>query len=217
LLASFPSYFGESDVQIELLQIEIKKINDARLHIDSLRGSNLGSIPNDTLCNEDAPLEEAVAWVLEQSGSKSDNNEADFLRLISGYVHGDQDLTDQHVLDEIHDGLVPQMRMNFRHIVPLANTLSSVSGSILFQFHLQRLHKEPVNAEVLGEHLFAGIVGYHPYPDGNGRTARAVYAIDKLRKQAFQPLSLIREHVLSGLPPNNPDDARTFLPAVPLQ
>jgi hypothetical protein len=200
LMASFPEIYFEPDVQKELLLIEVDRINRCRLHIDGLRDCDLSSIANDSSIDEGTPLENAVAWILKNSNSESANNTVDFFQIITSYVQGNQDLTDHRIVDEIHARLVPQMDWESRHIIPNVRTLTPVSGKKMFDIHLQKLRAEPVDADDLEDHLFAGIIGYHPYPDGNGRTARAVYAIGKLRKQAFQPLSIPREDALSGLP-----------------
>ncbi|RXZ38317.1 hypothetical protein D9O50_01870 [Oxalobacteraceae bacterium CAVE-383] len=201
LMASFPSHYANApDVQKELLLIEVRKINAARLHIDGLRDKDLHSIPNDPIAHDcQSPLKDAVEWILSESNSKQHNNAAEFLQVISNYVNGAQSLTERHAIDELHAKLVPKMNMDSRHIHPGAPTLSNVSGEKLFNRHLQKLRAKQVNPDDLAEHLFAGIVGYHPYADGNGRTGRAVYAILKLRAGAFQRLSEMREYALSGL------------------
>ncbi|MDT3621042.1 Fic family protein [Cronobacter malonaticus] len=47
--------------------------------------------------------------------------------------------------------------------------------------------------------LFAWITGWHPFPDGNGRTARAAYAITSIRNRTWRPLTKSDEDRLSGL------------------
>ncbi|MEN5315374.1 hypothetical protein [Pseudomonas koreensis] len=54
-----------------------------------------------------------------------------------------------------------------------------------------------------GEALFGAIVRYHPFGDGNGRTARTLYALAQLNKQesSFKALTPLAEDMLSSLPP----------------
>jgi hypothetical protein len=54
-----------------------------------------------------------------------------------------------------------------------------------------------------GEALFGALVRYHPYGDGNGRTARTLYALAQLNKQeaTFKALTPLAEDMLSGLTP----------------
>ncbi|WP_426406308.1 Fic family protein [Cronobacter dublinensis subsp. lactaridi LMG 23825] len=47
--------------------------------------------------------------------------------------------------------------------------------------------------------LYAWITGWHPFPDGNGRTARAAYAITAIRNGTWRPLTKADEDRLSGL------------------
>jgi hypothetical protein len=199
LMRSFPDHYNASDVQRELLMLEVDRINRIRLHINGLRGKELNSIKNAPTATGMTPLEDAVAWIRGASASTSANSEIDFFGVLKPYISGAQDLTDLAVTDEIHRQLVPRMAMKTRHIMACAPTLSCASARPLFEMHLRKLRTEPVSPEVLGEHLFAGLIGYHPYPDGNGRTGRALYAIDKLRKRAFQRMTIEREDALCGL------------------
>ena len=51
----------------------------------------------------------------------------------------------------------------------------------------------------IGKQLFAGVIGYHGFVDGNGRMGRALFAISELRKDQFIPLALSAEDALHGL------------------
>jgi hypothetical protein len=199
LMTSFPDHYDASDVQRELLLMEVDRINRIRLHINGLRDKELDSIENAPAATGMTPFGDAVAWIQGSSASVTSDSNIDFFGVLEPYVSGCQDLADPAVIDEIHRQLVPRMAMETRHIVACAPTLSCASARPLFEMHLRKLHAEPVSPEALGEHLFAGLIGYHPYPDGNGRAGRALYAIDKLRKQSFQRPTTEREDALCGL------------------
>jgi hypothetical protein len=47
--------------------------------------------------------------------------------------------------------------------------------------------------------MLGAFLGYHSFVDGNGRTARAIYAITELRANRFNALPLPVENALSGL------------------
>jgi prophage maintenance system killer protein len=86
----------------------------------------------------------------------------------------------------------------------IRSALSQNRQADLLDIHtIDSLHSavyQPAAGQVeAGEALFAAIVRYHPYGDGNGRTARTLYALAQLNKQesSFKALTTHAEHMLS--------------------
>ncbi|MBV4457950.1 hypothetical protein KVG96_08335 [Pseudomonas sp. COR58] len=147
---------------------------------------------NPTGLTDDA--DRATAWILNASNSKG-NEFATLKALLREYSGNGLVLNDPAVVRELHKRLVPT--------VPALRTPnletgypSSISGSIMLDQHLPKLD---AGHEHLGKQLYGAVTGFHAFTDGNGRTARALYAVHELRANRFRPLAPASEGALSGL------------------
>jgi fido (protein-threonine AMPylation protein) len=136
----------------------------------------------------------AAAWILKASSSR---NEVDNIRtLLREFSGNGKSLTDPAVYKELHRRLVPQATDALRSPTAQARYPSNVSGAAMLEQHLAALDSAH---EHFGKQMLGAFLGYHSFVDGNGRTARAIYAITELRANRFNALPLPVENALSGL------------------
>ncbi|WP_139831478.1 MULTISPECIES: hypothetical protein [unclassified Pseudomonas] len=147
---------------------------------------------NPTGLTDDA--DRATAWILNASSSKG-NEFATLKALLLEYSGNGLALSDPAVVRELHKRLVPTVPA-LRTPKPETGYPSSISGSIMLDRHLPRLD---AGHEHFGKQLYGAVTGFHAFTDGNGRTARALYAIHELRANRFSPLAPASEGALSGL------------------
>ena len=116
--------------------------------------------------------------------------------MLQEYSANNLPLTSPSVYNELHRRIAPEVTGNFRSPTAEARYRSNVSGAALLEKHLGTL--DPGN-DHFGKQMLGAFLGYHSFVDGNGRTARTIYAIAELRKGRFNPLSVATESALSGL------------------
>lgn len=187
-----------------LLQIEVKNLQAARQHQQALLTQNLGqgvfagtldeSFFNPTGFTDN--VDRAAAWILKASTSGG-NEWNNFTALLKEYSKGSQDLTDSSVLKQLHRQLVPNLTRDYRGPAISGGSLpSSIGGAAVLEKHLTTLDNQDPQ---LGKKLFAAVVGFHGFTDGNGRMGRLLYALSELREGRFSPLDLPVENALHGI------------------
>ncbi|CAJ1855454.1 VopS family T3SS effector adenosine monophosphate-protein transferase [Aeromonas veronii] len=187
-----------------LLQIEVKNLQAARQHQQALLTQNLGqgvfagtldeSFFNPTGFTDN--VDRAAAWILKASTSGG-NEWNNFTALLKEYSKGSQDLTDSSVLKQLHRQLVPNLTRDYRGPAISGGSLpSSIGGAAVLEKHLTTLDNQDPQ---LGKKLFAAVVGFHGFTDGNGRMGRLLYALSELREGRFSPLDLPAENALHGI------------------
>ncbi|HHQ4708953.1 TPA: VopS family T3SS effector adenosine monophosphate-protein transferase [Aeromonas veronii] len=187
-----------------LLQIEVKNLQAARQHQQALLTQNLGqgvfagtldeSFYNPTGFTDN--VDRAAAWILKASTSGG-NEWNNFTALLKEYSKGSQDLTDSSVLKQLHRQLVPNLIRDYRGPAISGGSLpSSIGGAAVLEKHLTTLDNQDPQ---LGKKLFAAVVGFHGFTDGNGRMGRLLYALSELREGRFSPLDLPAENALHGI------------------
>ncbi|MBT2375395.1 hypothetical protein [Pseudomonas fluorescens] len=163
------------------------------------------SVPLELTVMPGKPEEAAAAWVLSNSTSGSTPSKQ-VLEILHKFKHAD--LLDLDVIDEIRKAayLPPagQPIRNFR----LSSSPTFMGSDIAregYKGFLQQLKVSKVKPEDWGEHLFAGTIKFHPYGDGNGRTARLLYALSQLKNETsvFTALTKSGEDILLNLNPNH--------------
>jgi hypothetical protein len=186
----------------DLLEVEYKNLTAMNQHQKTLLASDLGKAPysgflDDVSFNPDRltdNADRAAAWILKASSSR---NEVDNIRtLLREFSGNGKSLTDPAVYKELHRRLVPEATDALRSPTAQARYPSNVSGAAMLEKHLAVLDSAH---EYFGKQMLGAFLGYHSFIDGNGRTARAIYAIAELRTNRFNALPLPVENALSGL------------------
>jgi hypothetical protein len=193
---NLPEIFGHT------LQVEYKNLTAMRTHQNALISKDLGKTPYNGVLDELAfnptgltgDSERATAWILKASSSR---NEADTIKnLLREYSGNTKSLAEPSVYNELHRRIAPGPPGPFRSPTAQARYPSNVSGAALLEKHVATL--DPAS-EDFAKQMLGAFLGYHSFVDGNGRTARAIYAITELRKGRFNALSPASENALSGL------------------
>lgn len=184
------------------LQVEYKNLTAMRAHQQTILTGDLSKAPFNGIADElsfnptglTAPIDRATAWLLTASTSR---NELDTVRnLLVEYSANAKPLNDPAVYTELHRRIAPADPGGLRSPTAQARYPSNVSGAALLEKHMAQL--DPQHPD-FARQMLAAMLGYHSFVDGNGRTARAIYAIDQLRKGRFEALSHLSENALSGL------------------
>lgn len=184
------------------LKVEYKNLAAMQDHQRTLLSHDLGKRPYHGIADEARfnprgltdNTERAAEWILKTSNSQ---NEADTIRqVLKEYSANNKPLTDPAVYKALHRRIAPNAIDAYRSPRMEVRYPSNISGAALLEKHLASL--DPAH-EDLAKHLFGSFLGYHAFSDGNGRTARAVYAITELRKGRFTALDRAAEDALSGL------------------
>ncbi|WP_085667813.1 MULTISPECIES: hypothetical protein [unclassified Pseudomonas] len=184
------------------LTIEYKNLQFMHNHQRTLLTTDLGKAPFDSLLDElkfnPAGLtdntDRAAAWIVHASSSRNDVDRVKDLLL--EFSRNNKPLNDPAVYAELHKRIAPKDAGGLRSPTGEARYPSNVSGAALLEQHAKAL--DPAG-EHFSRQMLGAMLGYHSFVDGNGRTARAVYAIAELRKNRFHPLGKAAEDALSGL------------------
>ncbi|MFJ7792954.1 hypothetical protein [Pseudomonas sp. NPDC096950] len=186
----------------DTLKVENRNLAAMNQHQAIVRASDLGKAPYGGVLAEMSfnsggltdNVERATAWILKASNSR---NDADTISaLLREFSRNGQPLTDPAVYQALHRRLVPEPTNALRSPTAEARYPSNVSGAAMLEKHLATL--DPAH-EHFGKQMLGSFLGYHSFVDGNGRTARAIYAITELRANRFNALPISAENALSGL------------------
>ncbi|TMU79697.1 hypothetical protein FGA82_11725 [Pseudomonas fluorescens] len=187
------------------LQSDLTRLSAANSHIHGFLDAP-ASVPRQSLSGE--PELAAANWITGSSRSAPDPASVNALqgriRNVLSQNH-QTDLMDIHAIDRLHavvyQPAVGQVERVFRSSSdPLF--MGSDVGRAGFVKALDAIKIKVQAGQVdAGEALFGAIVRYHPYGDGNGRTARTIYALAQLNKQesSFKALTPLAEDMLSGI------------------
>ncbi|NHB96018.1 VopS family T3SS effector adenosine monophosphate-protein transferase [Photorhabdus stackebrandtii] len=199
-----PSASGAVASLEPILMMEEKNLLAAQRHQEAIKGQDLNQgIYAETLSEDfynpgklTDDVDRAAAWILKASTSGG-NEWSNFTALLKEYTHNGKDLTDSQNLKELHHRLVPNIERDYRGPAISGGSLpSSIGGAALLARHLEILDKEDPQ---IGKQLFAAVVGFHGFTDGNGRMGRLLYALTELRAGQFTPLSVTTENALHGI------------------
>jgi hypothetical protein len=136
-------------------------------------------------------IDRAVAWIMNASNSKLENDFNQIKEIILKNI--DSDLTNFNIISEINKNF---NKKENRGIFPGEKIPSSFSGKILTEIMLKKLSKSDEN---IGKKLFGIVVGCHGFSDGNGRTGRILFAINELKNKRFNPMSFSTENHIHNL------------------
>ncbi|TDB63208.1 VopS family T3SS effector adenosine monophosphate-protein transferase [Photorhabdus khanii] len=199
-----PSASGAVASLEPILMMEEKNLLAAQQHQEAIKGQDLNQGIYAKTLSEDFynpgkltdDVDKAAAWILKASTSGG-NEWSNFTALLKEYTHNGKDLTDSQNLKELHHRLVPNIERDYRGPAISGGSLpSSIGGAALLARHLETLDKEDPQ---IGKQLFAAVVGFHGFTDGNGRMGRLLYALTELRAGQFTPLSVTTENALHGI------------------
>lgn len=178
-----------------LLTLECKKLARLTGHFARLAPAHPGTPMQIT---EEEAIEEAAQWIAGASTSSA--GIAPLIKsYLSHYLNFGFSISSIADVDELHRRVAPGASSTPRGIVPNDTPVpSSFSGRELFS-HQLGMSAVSAGSPHYPQCLFAWITGWHPFPDGNGRTVRAAYAITSIRNGTWRPLSKSDEDLLSGL------------------
>ena len=190
-----------------VVKLEIKNLNTAQNHIEGLISKDLSCGIYAEICEEEkynpekltGKIDRAATWIL--NASNSNNDKGKIAVLLNDYANNNKDLRNYETIKEIHGLLLPFPEKNYRAPAVAGGSLpSSTGGEAMLVRHMnQHFYKKNFPAKDLGKHLFACVVGYHGFSDGNGRLGRMLFAIEELRNNRFKPMSTRAEEALHNL------------------
>lgn len=146
------------------------------------------------------PYEKAAEWIVDTS--RSDGLTADEVLGVL-WRNRDVDLTDIHTIDEIHAQVYkPGPGEPYRDFRSSSDPvyMASEIGHAGFVKLLPELAQSAQDGKwLLADGLFAAAVRFHPYGDGNGRLARALYALAQIKADGpfFKALTPEGESILN--------------------
>jgi fido (protein-threonine AMPylation protein) len=194
--------FEQAQVQ-RRLQSDLARLSEVNGHIHRLLDAP-PAVPRQTLPGE--PELAAANWITGNSRSAADPESVSELqaRIRSALSQNRQaDLLDIHTIDSLHSAVYQPAAGQVERVFRSSSDplfMGSDVGRAAFVKALDAIRIKVQAGQVdAGEALFAAIVRYHPYGDGNGRTARTLYALAQLNKQesSFKALTTHAEHMLS--------------------
>lgn len=179
-----------------LLKLECSKLARLSAHFCRLN-SCYPSVSSTPLSEEDA-VQEAAHWIYQASLSRA-ISETTLKNTLLDFLHSGFVLLSFGDAEKLHRSVALGISSYPRGIVATDSPLpSSFAGQVLFDLQLRK-NSIAVNSPLYPQFLFGWITGWHPFADGNGRTARAAYAIAAIRNGCWRPLSKPEEDKLSGL------------------
>lgn len=197
--------FEQAQVQ-RRLQSDLARLRSANDHIRGLLDSP-PAVPRRALSGE--PELAAADWIVGNSRSATDPGSISELqgRIRNVLSQNRQaDLFDIHTINRVHNEVYQPAAGQVERVFRSSSDplfMGSDVGRAGFVKELNAIKVKVQAGQVdAGEALFAALVRYHPYGDGNGRTARTLYALAQLKEPvpAFKALTPLAEDMLSGLP-----------------
>ncbi|MBP4002548.1 Fic family protein [Pseudomonas koreensis] len=198
--------FEQAQVERRLLS-DLTRMSAANGHVQTLLDSP-PAVPRHIVAGD--PEQVAVNWITGNSRSATDPEAVNALqeRIRSALsLNLQADLFDIQTIIHLHDGVyqpaVGQVARVFRSSSDPLFMGSDVARAGFIKA-LDAINTKVQAGQVdAGEALFGALVRYHPFGDGNGRTARTLYALAQLNKQptTFKALTPLAEDLLSGLAP----------------
>lgn len=198
--------FEQAQVQ-RRLQSDLARLSAANGHIRGLLDSP-PAVPRQSLPGE--PELAAANWITGNSRSAAGPGSVSELQ---GRIRNvlsqnrEADLLDIHTINRLHSAVYQPAAGQVERVFRSSSDplfMGSDVGRAGFVKTLDAIKIKVQAGHVdAGEALFGAIVRYHPYGDGNGRTARTLYALAQLNKQesSFKALTPLAEDMLSSLPP----------------
>ncbi|TMU73959.1 hypothetical protein FGA82_22075 [Pseudomonas fluorescens] len=205
--------FAWGALAFEQAQVERRRLSDltrmsaANNHVQKLLDFP-PAVPRQIVAG--VPEQAAVNWNTGNSRSDTDPEPVNALqgRIRSALsLNRQADLFDIQTIIRLHDGVyqpaVGQVERVFRSSSDplfMGSDVARVGFIKALDAIKTKVQARQVDA---GEALFGALVRYHPFGDGNGRTARTLYALAQLNKQeaTFKALTPLAEDLLSGLAP----------------
>ena len=201
-LRLFPDAGEFADVLSSVMKVDYNNLTAMRTYQTGLLTKDLGKMPYHGIADElrfnsagmTENTERATAWIL--SASNSHNESATIRAVLRDFSANNKALTDPATYKELHRRLAPQATDVYRRPHADVRYPSNITGAAMLEKHLADID---AGHEHFGKHLIGSFLGYHAFSDGNGRLARAAYAITELRKGRFNALDRATENLLSGL------------------
>ncbi|TMU65933.1 hypothetical protein FGA82_32010 [Pseudomonas fluorescens] len=200
--------FEQAQVQ-RRLQSDLTRLSAANDHLRGLLDSP-PAVPRQALPAE-AELA-AANWITGNSRSAADPGAVSELqgRIRNALSQNRQaDLMDIKTINRLHDVVYQPAAGQVERVFRSSSDPLFIGSDVGRAGLVKALDDIKIKVQAgqvdAGEALFAAIVRYHPYGDGNGRTARTLYALAQLNKQesSFKALTPLAENMLSGLPPTH--------------
>lgn len=196
-------YASEQTQVRRRLTFDLTRLKDANGHMNRFMDQPLVA-PRVSLPG--APEDAAAGWITRNSRSAATPVAAEQLQsrvkdALARYRQAD--LLDIRTIDRIHEAVYApapgQAARTFRSSSDPVFMGSDIARAG-FERALNDISKVQAVDSDLGEALYAAITRYHPYGDGNGRTARTVYALAQLKmgsRGPFRALTETAEHLLN--------------------
>ena len=188
------------------LRSDLAHLLRVNAHIEQL----LLSMPvsRHSLCGN--PYDAAINWIAGRSRSAADLSVDKDIRaqLRQTFIQFlPANLFDINVIDAIHQAVYQRPAGQDERCYRNSSTPMFMGSDIARVAFAKALENIALKAQTAQQDsdalLFAALIAYHPYGDGNGRTARTLYALAQLSQQSafFQGLDAQAESLLAGLPP----------------
>jgi len=195
---------GYPDILEAFARIESTNIAHMDTYQKALLKKDLGKAPFDEVLPDSVfnpqgftdDAQRAGAWIVHASTSSGNNLES-IVAILREYAGNGRSLTDPVLIKALHAQVAPASAGIVRVRFDGQAYASSISGFAALQQHLKRLD---AGHEHFGKHLLGAVAGFHGLGDGNGRTARALYAISELRANRFVATPPHVDKLLHGLP-----------------
>jgi hypothetical protein len=185
-------------------KIETTNVTYMKNYQQAVLQQDLGKAPYDAVLPDSVfnpqgftdHAQRAGAWIVHASTSKGNNLDS-IVAVLREYAGNGKSLTDPAVIKALHARVAPASADIVRVRFDGQPYASSISGFAAMKEHLKLLD---ASHEHFGKQLLGAVAGFHGLGDGNGRTARALYAISELRANRFTPTTPQVDKLLHGLP-----------------
>ncbi|MDE1237346.1 Fic family protein [Vibrio aestuarianus] len=160
-------------------------------------------LPRDNFSGE--PTRDAADWISQKSRSNKTTNEFQLQvsRVQSALLkYKDADLLNIQTICDIRDAVYAPTQGDSPRNFRSSNDpvfMGSDIGRAGFEKALHEIRDKGLTGPELADTLFLAVISYHPFGDGNGRTARTLYALASLQngEKNFAALSKEGENLLN--------------------